>query len=214
MAAVFSALKRLVSDDRAVIFIHHHRKHQPGQGHGGRSAGVNIRGSSDILAAVDAHLAVQRKSRDLVVIRQNKLRIQQEMDPFKAAVILDENGKTRFSYQGKDESENEEMIEAQDKIKEVLEKAVEPLAVKTIAEETGVAESRVRKAIKELVNGKEAVESKAAHNKSLYALAIKEDVEANPLKTLLKEIDQEIALRKIDPMETEVEGLENESLQN
>ncbi len=170
MSLFFEAASRLSSDERSVVFIHHHRKQL---GFGRQSTAQNIRGSSDIPAAVECHLAVDRKAEDLLTITQTKLRVQKELKRFKVALTTDANGKVSFVYKGEDDSENEEMVEAQDKIKKALEKT-SMLGVEELANKTKVAESRIRKALKELVNGKDVVELKAAHNKSIFTLALTE----------------------------------------
>ncbi len=55
-----------------------------------------MRGSSDILAAVDCHIALRRKE-GKVTVEQTKLRVAKELNPFTLAVEGDEKS-VKFSY--------------------------------------------------------------------------------------------------------------------
>ena len=62
------------------------------------SPSQSMRGSSDILASVDCHLAIQRKD-DVLTIIQTKLRQDEEMKPFKINIISD-GGDVRLEFGG------------------------------------------------------------------------------------------------------------------
>lgn len=72
MAEVFSKLRRFTSNGINVLITHHNRKGKS------ESPGEDMRGSSDIFAAVDCNLAVTRDGRDIVV-KQVKLRVAEEI---------------------------------------------------------------------------------------------------------------------------------------
>lgn len=100
MAKVFAQLRKFTKAGIAVLITQHHRK---GNQHstGGAS---EMRGSTDILAAVDSHVAVRRENYSLT-FSQEKQRYARELDPFKLNVIADEdeNGDTssfKFEYNG------------------------------------------------------------------------------------------------------------------
>jgi len=95
MAAVFDHLKRFTVKGITVLVTHHNRK--PGAN---RSyTGSEMRGSSDILAAVDSHLALSRKDRQLV-FHQTKQRGEEELEPFQIVANIDKYS-FAFEYQGK-----------------------------------------------------------------------------------------------------------------
>lgn len=172
MARFFEAIRPLVNERRAVVFIHHHRKQF---GFGRNSSPQNIRGSSDIPAAIECHLAVDRKTADTLAITQTKLRIQPELPRFKVALVRSEDGALAFTYQGEDDSENEEMLKAQEVLLAVLAEATEPLPVKTLAKLTKLSIAMTRKALKELVDSGEVSVIRGGHNRGLYTLAEKSE---------------------------------------
>lgn len=153
IAKAFSGMRRLVSNDRAIIVIHHHRKPQ---GFGKKTGSQSIRGSSDILAAVDSHLAIDRKETEITVT-QTKMRLQPELKPFKAALVPTPEGPLSFAYQGEDTSENDRIQEAYDEIKAALAESIEPLTIDMIAKGTSLPLARVRQAVKDLILSNEVV---------------------------------------------------------
>ena len=171
MNLFFEAASRLSSDERSVVVIHHHRKQF---GFGKQSTAQNIRGSSDIPAAIECHLAVDRKGKDMITITQTKLRVQPELDRFKVTLVTEATGRVSFVYQGKDDSENEEVLKAQESITAVLAGVSEPMPIKVLAKQIKLSETKTRKAVKELVDSNEVIESTGPHNRGLYALAPKE----------------------------------------
>ena len=176
MNLFFEAANRLSDVDRTVLFIHHHRKQY---GFGRQSSAQNIRGSSDIPAAVECHLAVDRKAKDILTITQTKVRGQPEIERFKVALVTDEQGALSFGYQGKDDSENEDMLKAQEAVISALTGATEPLPIKVLAKQIKLSETMTRKAVKELVDSAEVVETRGAHNTGLYTLAPEEETATN-----------------------------------
>ncbi|MSU54742.1 MAG: hypothetical protein EXS48_02860 [Candidatus Staskawiczbacteria bacterium] len=173
MSATFSAMKQLVSDDRAILFIHHHRKPQ---GFAKQSSSHSIRGSSDIIAAVDCHLAVDRKDTEFI-ITQTKMRLQPEIKPFKVALLPTPEGTWTFEYQGVDTSEDDRMQEAYDEVKGALAEANEPLTVDMLVDETQLPLARLRQAIKDLIKSKEIVIVKVgAHGVHFYGFPPEEAV--------------------------------------
>lgn len=75
MSQVFEDLKVLPKNNISVIFIQHQKKEGRNQG----DPATSMRGSSDILAAVDAQLSVDKQG-DYITVKQNKLRIAKELD--------------------------------------------------------------------------------------------------------------------------------------
>ncbi|OGZ66323.1 MAG: hypothetical protein A3C50_01255 [Candidatus Staskawiczbacteria bacterium RIFCSPHIGHO2_02_FULL_43_16] len=173
MSATFSGMKKLICDDLAILFIHHHRKPQ---GFAKKSSSQSIRGSSDILAAVDAHLAVDRKDTDFT-ISQTKMRLQPEIKPFKASLVPTEKGTWEFVYKGVDTSEDDRIQESYDAVKGALAEASEPLTIDMLADETQLPLARLRQTVRDLLKSKEVVVAKVgAHGVHYYELALEEPV--------------------------------------
>lgn len=99
MAKVFSGLQKIIVAGASVLFTHHHRK-QVGFGSG--NLGQSMRGSSDILAAVDCHITIEKKKdeADRLVIRQTKLRQAELLPPFEVNILKGELGPSGFEYAG------------------------------------------------------------------------------------------------------------------
>ena len=94
MSKVFSQLRKFTKAEIAVLVTQHHRK--PSQHSTG---GANeMRGSTDILAAVDSHIGVKRDSKDptLLTFTQGKQRFDIEYDPFRVKAHISELG---FSFE-------------------------------------------------------------------------------------------------------------------
>ncbi len=118
-AALFEEIKVLRREGISVLFLHHHRKESFSSS---SSVGNSLRGSSDILAAVDCHIAI-RKEGDTLFLTQSKLRQDQEIPPFK--VKLEEAGegneaRTSFSYLGEDDARERKLAEIAEVIPELI----------------------------------------------------------------------------------------------
>lgn len=173
MSAAFSAMKQLVSDDRAILFIHHHRKPQ---GFARKNINHSIRGSSDIIAAVDSHLAIDRRGNDFVVA-QTKMRLQPEVKPFKVSLVPNGDGTWLFVYQGADTSVEDRLQEDYDEVKTIITESSESLTIDMIADETQIPLPRIRQALKDLLKDKVIVITKiGAHGTHFYGLPPEEAV--------------------------------------
>ena len=95
MSKVFRKLRRFTESDIAVLVTQHNRKQ--GTVHGG--SGNEMRGSSDILAAIDSHIGVIRKDKWYLYFDQTKQRYDVELDPFEVKVSVDDMS-FRFEYLG------------------------------------------------------------------------------------------------------------------
>lgn len=94
MSEVFAKIRRLNKAGVSVLVTHHNRK-------SGRtdSPSQDMRGSSDILAAVDCHISVKRdRDSDRLVITQTKVRSTQELPPIEIKVNTGDN--LTFEYTG------------------------------------------------------------------------------------------------------------------
>ncbi len=101
MAKVFEMMRQITKIGVSVIFTHHHRKPKNGSH---LASSHDMRGSSDILAAVDCHISVERKDNHLI-LTQTKLRQDKELPAFKVK-ILKEGETIGFEYEGECEVEN------------------------------------------------------------------------------------------------------------
>jgi len=94
MAAVFKQLRRFTGQGITILITHHNRK--PGSNRSGSRH--EMRGSSDILAAVDCHIALKRHE-NFVTVEQTKQRYAKELDAFDVQVT-DDKGSFSFNYLG------------------------------------------------------------------------------------------------------------------
>jgi hypothetical protein len=178
MAAVMNEIRKLVGDDRAVVVVHHHKKERSfGRG------GHNVRGSSDIFAALDCHIAVERKEDDSLILSQNKLRIQRQLDPFKVATAISETG-LNFVYDGADTSRRERTLEIAEEVKATLKVSEGALSKKELLDELdNVTKREIGEAIKVLLAAGEIESETRAHGAHYYTLTEadeEEDTEDEP----------------------------------
>lgn len=95
MSKVFQKLREFTKNEIAVLVTQHHRK----QGANSSGGSNEMRGSSDILAAVDSHVAVTRKDTYYLTFTQEKQRYAFELEPFQVKVHADGNS-FRFEHLG------------------------------------------------------------------------------------------------------------------
>lgn len=122
MAKVFSQLKKFCIEGLSIILSHHNRKENTFNR--GR-ASQSMRGSSDILAAVDAHISVS-KDDDFLKIEQTKLRQAEECAPFKVDIVKDDE-KLSFQYAGEIDEVKQKRDEAKIYIQNLLSETTEVL---------------------------------------------------------------------------------------
>jgi predicted transcriptional regulator len=78
IAKIFGLMRRLTSAGITLLIAHHNRK----PGANGDGGSEQMRGSSDILAAIDCHIAVRRPRKDeYLTMEQTKNRYATEIDP-------------------------------------------------------------------------------------------------------------------------------------
>ncbi|MFC1627455.1 AAA family ATPase, partial [Patescibacteria group bacterium] len=115
MSAVFKRLKELADLKASVVFIHHSRK-QSFSNRGG--AGETMRGSSDILAAIDSHLLLE-KTKDGIKVTQSKLRQDEPVKPFNLKVVGG-GDKFEFEYAGEAEEPLDKLTQAREELVKLL----------------------------------------------------------------------------------------------
>ena len=95
MSKVFKQLRNFTEKGIAVLVTQHNRK----QGAYSGGTGDEMRGSSDIMAAVDSHIGVVRKNKWYLTFNQTKQRYDEELDPFEVKVNATPNT-FEFEYLG------------------------------------------------------------------------------------------------------------------
>jgi hypothetical protein len=163
MAEVFATVKQLNRLGAAVLFTHHHRKQDSG------NSADNMRGSSDILAAVDAQMSVQRNDQ-FIFIEQNKNRDMEELKPFTVLIDSTENSMS-LKYEG----QTPEQLDKEGKAEILIVKSLESgeqsqseLIEKLKGENIGG--NKVGSALRQLVFDKKIIEITGEHNKKTYSL--------------------------------------------
>lgn len=114
MARLMDYYRQLADRGLSVLILHHNRK----DGAGGFNPAQSLRGSSDILAAVDCHIAVSRVGQsEHVKLVQTKNRDIWEPVPFE--LRFHENA-SEFEYVGSDKTPSERHREHLDKLFETV----------------------------------------------------------------------------------------------
>lgn len=180
MSAIFDNLKKLTSRGVTIVILHHHRKEPLG----GFSSGNSIRGSSDILAAVDCHIALEFVKKDaLITFNQHKLRQAKTQDEFAAKVLTDEDTQTKvwFEFVGGYDRKREKHAEAISSLRAVFEKAGDTsvLDVHQLKEltEGKYKEPALRTSLNMLIGDDFLKKTKGSNNRDLFQLATPDSVE-------------------------------------
>lgn len=115
MAKVFNSFQKIITAGASILFTHHHRKQQQGQK---TNTGQSMRGSSDILAAVDCHITIEKKSEeeDRLILRQTKLRQGELLPPFEIKILKSELGPSGFEYAGDYDEKKKKAEEVSDEL--------------------------------------------------------------------------------------------------
>ena len=180
MSEVFRCIRQLCQAQKTVIITHHERK----EGVIRISAQNRLRGSSDISAAVDAHIAVKRDKDDKgkLLIEQAKLRTSKELEPFEVAVRENES-QLGFVYLGLYSEETSKKEVAKDVVLQVLDEEKEGLSrteiIKRVKEIEGIGGKSTKDAIDELIQEEQLMERQGAKNtKICYLPKFHEEVTA------------------------------------
>ncbi len=168
MAYVLDRMRELTKEGVTVLITHHHRKSK----YGPEDPSQSIRGSSDIVAAVDCHLSVERRE-DEIFVRQNKLRVDETLPPFRIIISRSEEGRFKALAYGGEFKEKELKKE---KVKPVIldvlkegEQDREELHTK-VKSASGIGDNAIGEAFKELVGEGEVTVRIGKRNKKFYSL--------------------------------------------
>lgn len=123
MSKAFRQLKKFNNAGITVVVIHHNRK--PGAKNG--SLAHEMRGSSDILAAVDCHLALTKRddNKHELVLTQTKSRYSEELLPIEIRINTDGESYLNFEYVGQAEPRVSKKTKASNAIDKLLEENYE-----------------------------------------------------------------------------------------
>ena len=168
MAKVFRHLRKLTMAGITLLITHHNRK---GNGKNSNSA-QEMRGSSDILAALDCQLSLVRDDDRLKLI-QNKVRFTEELDPLD--ISIKKNGElVSFVYEGvlKQPESRTKLIRAA--IVEVLDERLQGNQNEVLEwlREKGIDTSinTLREALNQLFNDGTITKEKGERNSFLFKL--------------------------------------------
>lgn len=177
MSGVFRLIQRFKKENITVLLTHHHRKRG---GFGGGDLSQEIRGSSDILAAVDVHIAVRKKD-EHIAMHQTKMRHKEEITPCKINVVSDGEN-FDLVYGG----EIDEIVDKKELSKKAiidyLELNTEPIytsALHKLLASTGLEAgyNTYNKAVKELVKAGKIYQVKGERNKKYLTIVPEQENE-------------------------------------
>jgi len=134
---IFEAMVQLLKADISIVMTHHHRKAPM---FGAKNGSEEMRGSIDILAQLDCHLAIDQVAIDktYVVLRQLKIRIAENMPDFKVNIVRDSDEKISFVYKGKFSKQDEVQI------KIALNSE---LVLKTVSDNPGLTKEEIKEIV-------------------------------------------------------------------
>lgn len=170
MAKVFRQFQKLTKEGITVVFTHHHRKEMSFRK---SNFAQDMRGSSDILAAVDCHIAIERQE-DIIRVFQPKLRQGEEIVPFNLNIINEEQS-LRLEYAGEIDEVATKKMEFKEAIVELLKKQGKPMYKKEIykALKAGGIEgsyTTFKTTLQEMIQKGELFEQKGERNKVFCSL--------------------------------------------
>ncbi len=171
MSEVFRIIKKFCQNSMTVIVTHHDRK----EGKKPSSPEARLRGSSDILASADCHLAIKRdkNNRNKISIEQTKIRQGKEIEPFELEIKED---KTRvdFDYLGGYQKDQNKKDLAMKAVKSILKKEKDGMSIgkikKKVKELKDIGERNTADAIKELLSKKTIFMKDGKRNEKICCL--------------------------------------------
>lgn len=169
IAKVMNAFRKLTNYKTTVLFIHHNRK----EGLRAQSTTNSMRGSSDILAALDSLLQVSKLPDTTLNITQSKLRQDEEVKPFRVKVIIDKGNNTmQFVYAGDGEKSGVSVYETKELILEILEERGQLSRQEALEElKESYSTATVDRALKELSESSKIVRGTGVSNRHSYTLS-------------------------------------------
>jgi putative DNA primase/helicase len=169
IAEVFEGFKSLAKAGIAVIITHHHRKQARTGKHG---MSQSLRGSSDILAAVDTHLAVEYdKEENTLTFFQTKMRVAEAHNPFTVDISSDATS-MHLGFTGEADMKKLKADEAQEAILVLF--AERPILSREDIiyelQSDGIGKTAIGKALKSLASARTLSVEMGAKGKKTYTL--------------------------------------------
>jgi hypothetical protein len=174
MSFVFEKMRELTKLGTTVLITHHHRKES---GFGQKNASFSARGSSDIIASVDCHLSVERNGNEELHVKQNKLRVDEAVKPFR--VIIDRTASNWEFIYGGEIPEKEARMQKKEIAKPAILEAlksgecdreqIEEWTHQNIKE--GIGKGAIGEALKELEDEGVILSRSGDKNKKFYSLS-------------------------------------------
>lgn len=170
MSDVFKSIKWFCQNGLTVIITHHERK----DGGNKSSAQNRLRGSSDIQASVDCHLAIRRDTanKSKITIEQAKLRLEEEMETFE--VYIEKNGEfVEFKFNGSCEKKITQAEKTKNIILQILNEKIDcPLSFDELHEiiktRENIGEKSIRSALNDLSKNGEIAKERLQRNTHKY----------------------------------------------
>lgn len=170
MATVFQAMKRLTSEGITVVFIHHNRKPS---GFKRSVLSFDMRGSSDILAAVDCHIAIERdKEANTLTLNQTKLRSAEELKPFTVSILKGEELQLVYGAEvNLEASKLEEVVQALVELLGAAESALTQGEIQGLLNDNGISAGAktIRGALSKLTEIGEVFVTTGPRGKKLFS---------------------------------------------
>lgn len=170
MSQLFDLFKQLTDNGLAILIAHHNRKAMAGS----YNPSGDMRGSSDILAAVDCHMALSRQANsDYVAVQQTKNRYMKEVRPFKLR-FSEMNGRNEFHFMGELKSREDERSDTKEAIIASLSKSpnlTKKMLHEELSESCGVGLSRLGTLVDELESDGLISSTPGTRNSILYTIA-------------------------------------------
>ncbi len=176
MAKVHNLLRIFTKEGITVIITHHNRK----PGIFSSNPAQEMRGSSEILAFLDGHLAVKEKD-GLLTITQTKVRDARKRKPFQLKIDSDEKTYFKFEYVGEQDEEKSKIDIAKEAVILTLEEegVLNKTRIVELLEQAkvGCGKSAIKTALSELETDGVVFTKKGKGNMTFCSLKPFEEVE-------------------------------------
>lgn len=172
MSQLFDLFKQLTDNGLGILIAHHNRKSMPGS----FNPSGDMRGSSDILAAVDCHMALSRQANsDYIAVQQTKNRYMKEVRPFKLR-FNETNGMSAFHFMGEVKSKEDERNDIKEAIVAALSSTpglTKKILHEELGEKCGVGLTRLGNLVDELESDGLINSTPGVRNSVHYTVATK-----------------------------------------
>lgn len=169
MSSLFRKISVLKEKGITVLINHHNRKGQDNQNYGNQM----MRGSVDILAALECQMMIKRVGNDLI-INQTKNRIQPELKPFIISPTQEED-KLNFVFKGYSEDTHNQQIKTlhqQDSVLSFIEENDSPITQEDLSKQFqgAIGKNVLLKILKTLEKEQKIIVETKEKNKKFYTI--------------------------------------------